>query len=402
MSLTTPTTNDVYLNIIASLESTLNQTIPLLPKSFLRVLAKTLAAVFITLYKYGGFIFLQILVKTATIEDTEINGAIISPLKAWGELVGIGAPDAATNAQLLQNVTVENQVGQLNTGTQLIGATNGVTYLTVGTVLLNAPVVQVTIKAVQDEQGGGGAGVIGNLDPGQIVTFANPIDNVARDTVVDSQIVTGADAEATDVYRQRILDRFQKRPQGGAYADYELWGEEVEGIINVYPYTSDICPGQVNVYSEATVASSGNADGIPTTAQLQAVKDLIEFDENGLATRRPAGALVLSLGIFRSGFDVTVTGISGVSDLAAVQASITEGVTEYFLGREPYIPGLSAPPRRDRITSSGLGGIVEDIVTAAGGIFTSAQFFQTGLLTPLNLYNLGEGEKSKVVNVNFI
>lgn len=402
MSLTTPTTNDVYLNIIASLESTLNQTIPLLPKSFLRVLAKTLAAVFITLYKYGGFIFLQLFVKTATIDDTEINGQIVSPLKAWGELVGIGEPGAATNAELLVDVTVENQVGQLDSGTQLVGSSNGVTYITVGAVLLNAAVVQATIKAVNDEQGGNGAGTIGNLDPGDTsVSFVNPVPNVARDVVVDSQIVTGADGESTAAYRQRILDRFQKRPQGGAYADYELWGEEVEGIINVYPYTSSVCPGQVNVYSEATVASSGNADGIPTMSQLQAVKDSIELDENGLATRRPATALVLSLGISRTGFDVRISGISGVSDLATVQASISSAMNEYFLGREPFIPGLSVPPRKDRITDSAIGGIVEDIVSAAGGIFTDSQFFPTGLLSPLQLYNLGEGEKSKVVNVNF-
>jgi len=60
MSLVTPTTKELSDNIIAQLEATLNQTIPLLPRAFNRVLAKALAAVFILLYKYGGFIFLQI------------------------------------------------------------------------------------------------------------------------------------------------------------------------------------------------------------------------------------------------------------------------------------------------------------------------------------------------------
>ena len=401
MSLSTPTTEGIYQIIIASLEASLNQTIPLLPKSFLRVLAKVLAAVYVTLYKYGGYMHLQQFVSTASLAETEVNGILISPLKFWGVLVGLPEPGAATNAELLLDVTVDNQVGTLATGTQLIGATNGVTYVTIGSVLLNAAIVQVTVKAVQDEQDNGGRGTIGNLDPGQVVSFANPIDNVARDTAVDSQVVTGADGESEASYRQAILDRFQKRPQGGAYSDYELWGEVVPGIVAVYPYTSPTCPGQVDVYSEATVASSGNADGIPTTAQLQAVYDAIQLDENGLASHRPAGALVLSLAITRTGFDVTVTGITGVNDLAVTQASITQAMTEYFLEREPFIPGLSVPPRKDRMTDTAIGGIVEDIITADGGLFSNAQFFLTGSGVPISFYSLSEGEKAKAVTVVF-
>ena len=90
MSLQTPTTAEISANIIAQLETTLNQTIPLLPKSFLRVLSKTLGAVFILLYKYGGFIFLQQFVATASIKETIINGVTVKPLVEWGRLIGIG------------------------------------------------------------------------------------------------------------------------------------------------------------------------------------------------------------------------------------------------------------------------------------------------------------------------
>ncbi len=280
MSLTTPTTKAINDNIIAQLEASLNQTIPLLPKSFMRVLAKALAGVFILLYKYGGFTFLQIFVQTASDKETTVNGVVLKPLTEWGRLIGVGDPVAATNAELLIDITVTNQVGSLNSGSQLVSTDNGVTYITIGAVLLNAPIVQATIRAVSDQSDGGGKGVIGNLDPGNTsVSFANPLPNVARNVLVDSQVTTGANAESTEAYRQRIIDRFQKRPQGGALADYEIWGEEVAGIINIFPYTSD-CPGQVDVFAEATVESSGNPDGIPTPAQLQAVLDSIELDEN--------------------------------------------------------------------------------------------------------------------------
>ena len=399
MSLTTPTTQELSDNIIAQLEASFNQTIPLLPKAFNRVLAKVLGGVFILLFKYGGFIFLQMFVQSATIKDTTIFGIVISPLKFWGRLIGVGDPTAGTNAELLIDITVTNQTGSLPSGSQLVSALNGFTYITLGSVLLDAATVQATIKAVADQAGGNGTGAAGNLDPADIVSFANPLPNVARDTVVVSQTVTGADPESTEAYRQRIIDRFQKRPQGGAYADYEEWAEEAAGIIRAYPYTGQ--PGEVDVYTEATVESSGNADGIPTGAQLNAVLNLINFDENGVPNRRNANAFVNSLPITRTAFDITVTGIAGVGDLAQVQTDITTGMTEYFLSTEPFIPGLSILPRNDQITRTRVSAIVEDIVTAAGGTFTAANFFLEGSTSSISIFILGEGEKAKAANVSF-
>ena len=396
MSLDTPTTKEISDNIIAQLEASLNQTIPLLPKSFLRVLSKALAGVFVLLYKYGGFMFLQVFVRTASSNETTINGQIVTPLTEWGRLIGVGDPAPATNAELIIDITVENQTGSLPSNTQLINTDNGVTYITIGSVLLNAATVQATIRAASDQAGGGGAGAIGNLDVAAIVSFANPLANVSRNAVVASQVVTGADAESIEAYRQRVVDRFQKRPQGGAYADYEQWGEEPAGILNVYPYTSD-CPGQVDVYVEATTAT--DPDGIPTLAQLQEVLDSIEMDQNGLASRRPANALANAFPITRIAFDVRVTGLL-VDNLAQVQATITTAIEEYFLDREPFIEGLSVLPRRDRITRSAIGGVVDDIVSAAGGIFSSVIVSQASL--NVELYSLGIGEKSKVDTVSFV
>ena len=398
MSTVTPTTKEISDNIIAQLEASLSQTVPLLPKSFLRVLAKVLAAVFILLYKYGGFIFLQMFVSTASDKPTVINGKTITPLTEWGRLIGVGDPVPATNAELLIDIPVEIQTGTLSAGTQLVNSDNGVTYLTIAIVSLNAPTVQATVIASADQTDGGGEGAIGNLDAGAILSFANPLANVARNTTVVSQAITGANAEETEIYRQRVKDRFQKRPQGGAYADYELWGEEVAGIVNVYPYTSD-CPGQVDVYVEATEASSGSPDGIPTGAQLQAVLDSIFLDLNGLNTRRPANALVNSFPITRTGFDVQIAGLT-VDNIAAVQADITTAIEEYFLAKEPFITGLTILPRRDRITRSGVAGVVDDIVSANGGIFTSV--FVSLTAVNIEFYGLQIGEKAKAGNVVFV
>lgn len=394
MATQTPTTQELSASIVGAIEAQIRQSVPLLPKAFIRVLAKVLAATYITLYKYIGFIGLQLFVRTASGSATVINGKSITPLIEWGRLIGLGDPLKATAAELEIQVTVENQTGFLPSSSQLLGGTNGVTYLTIGEVLLNAPTVTATVRAAADPNGTGGVGELGNLDPGAVLNFANPLPNVARATTVTAQTVTGADAETIDSYRQRVIDRFQRRPQGGAYADYAIWGEEVAGIASVYPYTGD--PGEVDVFVE----SSTEADGIPTQAQLDAVFNSIELDQSGLASRRPANAFVNVLPITRTSFDVTVSGLQG-NDLATLQADITAAVGGYFLQAEPFIVGLNTPPRKDQLTNVELLGVVNDIVKAADGSFSNATFKLTGQTDNLGAYTLGQGEKAKAATVGF-
>ena len=168
MSLITPTTSQISDNIINGLQASLNQSIPLMPKSFIRVLSKVLAAVYIVLWKYSGFIFLQQFVAYASNEPTEVNGKTVIPLQQWGELIGIGLPIPATQADLTIDITVTNNIGILPSGTLFIGTTNGVTYATLGdldltTVSIGDP-ISGQVRAVAD-QDGDGSGDIGNIEP---------------------------------------------------------------------------------------------------------------------------------------------------------------------------------------------------------------------------------------------
>lgn len=398
MALSTPTTQDLADNITAQIQLSIGQTIPLLPKSFTRVLAKVLAGVLVLLYKYAGFIFLQLFVAYATNEETIINGRIIRPLTEWGRLVGVGDPIAATRAELTITVTVTNQTGSLAAGSQLLYAPTGVVYVTTAAVLLNAATVVTTVRAASDQTGGTGEGSIGNLEVGDQLSFANPLPNVATNAVVASVVTTGADAEDVEVYRARIIRRFQSKPQGGAYADYQVWGEEVAGIAHVYPYTSDT-PGEVDVYVEATEASSGSPDGIPTGAQLTAVAAAIELDENGLASNRPANAGVNVFAITRTGFEVECSGLDA-PDISAAQETIELAVDEHLRTREPFIVGLSVLPRLDRVTRAAVSGVVDDAVSAVGGTVTTVVLKLSG--APIEAYTLGNGEKAKLDGISFI
>ena len=66
MSTYKPKTSELSQMIIDQLQAAFNQRIPLFPKAFNRVLAKVLAGVFVILYKYAGFLGLQMFARFAT------------------------------------------------------------------------------------------------------------------------------------------------------------------------------------------------------------------------------------------------------------------------------------------------------------------------------------------------
>lgn len=369
MSLVPPTVADINDAIISNIETQIGDTIPILPVAFVRVLAKVLAGVIILLYKYGNFTFLNLFVSTASFQATTVNGTIVTPLIEWGRLVGAGDPVPAVAAELTATITVTNQTGDpIPIGTQLVYDPTGVVYLMTAAVLRDAATKVITIEAASDPAGGGGLGTIGNLEDGSLVSFANPIPDVVRDAVIASTVTSGEDAEPEAQYRQRVQDRFQKRPQGGALVDHEIWGEEAAGIINVYPYTGDI-PGTTENYCEADTVSSGSPDGLPTAPQLQAALDSINLDVAGRATRRAANALALVFSITRRDFEVEVIGLDA-PDPATTQTAITDGLETVFAGYEPFIGGVTVVPK-DRITSAEIGGKVFEIAQANNATFST-------------------------------
>jgi baseplate J-like protein len=391
VAVTVPSTQDLNSEIIDDLAGSFAQTIPFLPKSFLRVIAKVLAGKLAISFRYNAFTLLQLFVAHASFEETTVRGKRIRPLVEWGRLLGEGDPLPAQRAELAVVVTVTNQTGFLRAGAQLLYQDTGVIYSTAFDVPLDASEVSVTIRATNDPDGNGGAGTIGNLPADSVLTFANPLANVGNARVV-SVAVAGADAETGDVYRARVMRRAKARPQGGAYADYREWGESVSGIVRVYPYTGEL-PGTVEIYCEATEASSGSADGIPTGPQLTAVLDAINLNNiSGKATRRPANAAPLVLPISRTDFDLTVVGLSPISQ--DLKDAIVAAADEYLRGREPYIVGVTSLPRADRITVGALSGVIEEVASAAGAAFSSIVLEST--LGLGDSWTLDRGEKAKL------
>lgn len=371
--MTAPTTAEINANIIAQLEASLNQSIPLLPKAFNRVISKALAAVIIILYKLAGFNAQQQFVRYASYSPTTVNGLTFTPLIEWGRLIGVGDPIPATYAEFEVDllITLSTGTAQLTEGTLFRAAENGFAYAATATVLIdsNDSTVSVPVRATTQP------GQAGNVVIGSAVVLAQPTTGVDPNGTRGVELVTAQDREAEEDYRRRVDLRFRQRPQGGALIDYRAWGEDA-GDVRCYPYRSDILEGQIVTY----VRSISDPLGGPTLAQLQAVLDYqtSSTGAGGINDRLPVNANIVSTPAESQAYAVQVDGLTGTTNEAEAKAAIIEAVEQYFDGLEPYIVGLDTGPRTDSVTYFSVVGVVQPIVSQYNGSFTDLSLTRAG------------------------
>jgi hypothetical protein len=381
--------------IISQFTASFSKTFPIFPKSFLRVLSKVLSAVFILLYKAAGWMYLQIFVSTASFKPVTVLGKTITPLIEHGRLVGVGDPLPSTQAELTILVNVVDIGSTLYAGTQFQTDLNDVLYITTENYVLDLATKSINVLATE-------GGTKGNLSIGNTLSLVNTLGIIENDANITAIITTAVDSESEDDYRFRVSERFQLQPQGGAYADYRIWAAEVPGVKQTYIYSGDP-PSNVLIYvaGDSVIYS----DRIPNTALLLAVANALEYDPNtGMATRRPIGAVIDPAGngtytnvkaITVVEFDVEVTGLTiDASLLSQTRLDMKSAVDAYMLEREPFIEGLSIPPKKGEITQSNVVGIVNNIVRANSGTFLNALNSINGVST--TNYSLLEGQLAKL------
>lgn len=367
MALKQPTTVEIRDVMIANIESRLGQTIPLLAKAVFRVFCTAVAGVFSTLYKYGSFNFLQMFPQRAEKDS----------LVRWGDLVDIiRSPAEATRIEV-QCTGTDGQ--EILTSSKLINNLNGSTYLVDNDATISGGVATVTMVAVN-------AGSLGNIENNGVLSFVTPLPGIDNKATVTDTLDVGLNAEDLEIYRGRVVDRFRKVPQGGAFVDYQLWATEIASIVNAYPYAGEI-EGTVQVFIESSVET----DGIPTATEISDVEDSIN-----LPNRRPVTAEVFVLPIDRIGFTVTVFGL--IPDTTEARDGIEQFLTDFFLTREPFIQGLS-DENISLIAQTEVIQIVSLAVQIETAGFTSAVFEVTGTGDTQIRYNLGQGEKAKLDSV---
>jgi len=381
--------------IISGLQQEFNNRLRILPKSFVAILAKILAGVFVILYKQIGWLFLQIFPETAYWNEINVLGVRVRPLVKWGVLIGVGEPRRGTQWQGIIKVEVTRLNTFLDSGSQLKSDITGKIYLTTKNITLENSIELVPIVCAE-------SGTAGNLNIGETLNFVNPLGNVSKMAIVEVITKDAVDNETEADYRFRVISRWRMQPQGGALADYRIWGMEVAGVLNIYPYKDVNSPSGVFVYVSGLPALY--KDRIPSPALLIEVgKSCVYNPETGRATRKPLTAIIDPVGdetylnvkpVSIIIFDVYIEGLTGISALD-FSLSVKTPIEEYFLGREPYNRGLSDDNNRtDQITRNNVSSVADQVAISLKAEFDNVVMSKSGSITPS--YNLGMGQLCKL------
>nr|DAD63702.1 MAG TPA: Baseplate J like protein [Caudoviricetes sp.] len=389
------TIEEVQQLLIRSFEHEFNTQLRILPKSFIKVLCKVFAGVFIIVYKLVGWYFLQMFPETADWKEVTILGVRLRPLVKLGVLFGVGEPLAGMQWRGIMTIDVLTQGSVLYSGTQLKSNVTGKLYIVEETKTLLQQKETVSVVCTE-------IGTAGNLEQNDTLNFVNPYGFIKTEAIVSDVARVGLDNELESSYRNRVINRFRLQPQGGALADYRIWASEVPGVLNVYPYNDKEQPGGVLLYVSGI--SDVYADRIPDKGLLKKVGEACTYDpETGKATRKPLTAMLdpkndgsysnvkpVSVAVF----DVVITGVSGIvpADFAQV---VKPALQNYFLDRDLYIRGLSDDNNRTNVISKNhIITVVNQIAVSVKAVFETAEMRKNGKV--VSLYTLDNGELAKL------
>jgi hypothetical protein len=384
--------------LIDSIQTKFNNRLRLLPKSFIRVIATVFAGVYIILYKQIGWLFLQLFPETAHWGEVSILGKRVRPLIMSGRLIGVGDPKTGTQWRGFISVAVTTRYGALVAGTQMKSDITGKLYLTEESATLDSDTVLVPIVCAEN-------GTAGNLDAGDILSFVDPLGTVKKTAAVSAVIAYAANDETEMAYRSRVVSRFRNPPLGGALADYRKWASDAAGVLQAYPYKDSATPSGVLIYISGSPSLFPNR--VPSSDLLRQVGDVCTYDpETGRADRKPITAVIDPAGdgtyanilpVSIISFDVYVSGLTGIpiSDFAE---ALKPALENYFLGREPYIRGLSDDNNKTNIVSkNNVSTVVDQTAISVKAEFSSAAMHKDSIAIPS--YTLGAGELAKLGNL---
>ena len=240
----------------------------LLPRSVLLALARVQAGVAHGLHGHLAWVARQILPDTADGEVLERHASIWGITRkpatfAEGTVIVTGALGAhvPTGARLQRADGLEFEVGaeavlELDgSGTQSVD------------VFARAP------------------GAASDTAAGLELSFTSPVAGVQLVTVVEEPgLEGGADPESDDALRERLLQRLQSPPQGGAEGDWIRWALEVPGVTRAWAIPHHMGLGTVGVPIAADDDPSGPA---PSQDLLDEVLAYLESPERKPVTATP-------------------------------------------------------------------------------------------------------------------
>jgi len=381
--------------IINAIGNNFNIAFRLLPKSFLFTIATVLAGVFVTCYKQIAWMFLQLFPESAYWKTVTAIGIPIRPLVKWGVLIGVGEPRLGTQWRGQIVVIVVNTGTTLISGTQLRSDITGRVYITEDTVPLEYDSALVPVVCAD-------IGPIGNLERNDTLDFVTPLGNVQRTATVRRVTTYGLDGETETEYRERVIRRFRSPPLGGALSDYQTWAFDASGVLGAYPYGDPNSAAGVLVFVAGVPAQFPRR--IPTSDLLRQVGDACTYDPaTGRANRKPItavldpkfdGSYANIRPISIRSYNVHVIGITGIPITDFVNVA-KPAIENYFLGREPYIRGLSDDNNRlDTISRNNVISVIDHISISLRAVFNNVMLERGN--TTIVMESLGMGEMAEL------
>jgi uncharacterized phage protein gp47/JayE len=191
---TIPSATEIQARIVADVESAIGQTVPLLPKAVIRVLAKAIALIDVLLYRSIMWVYAQIFPDTADYAALILLGALvgISPTKPVASVVTASVP----------GVTGES----VPTGTNF-RSNSGLVYQVTTGGTISGGVASCTLTCLS-------AGDAGNIANGEVLTILSPDVNLTGTATITATVTDGDDAETLDHFRARVVARYKRRMTG--------------------------------------------------------------------------------------------------------------------------------------------------------------------------------------------
>ena len=293
-----PTLAEIDANQRADIVSRLPGTDPLLRRSYIGALARSMAGGLHELYGFQQWIADQAFPDTAEAAE----------LLRWAAIWGL-TPVPAAKAE--GAILVEGTAGTLVLANTVWRSGDDVDYQSLAEFVMPAAESgNIDVEAVV-------AAAAGNAEVGVILGVISPIVGLVSTANVSTALAGGADIETDASLRARLLSRIQNPPRGGTSEDYVFWSESAHpDVTRAWGRPQAGGLGTVTVYF---MTDDATGDGIPNAATVTTVDDYIQ-------DRRPVTADVTVDGPTASPLNITINNVepSTQAVMDAIEAELAD------------------------------------------------------------------------------
>ena len=231
----------------------------LLSRSFLKVLASTLAGASHTLHGH-----IQDFAQKQLFPDTADDEFLIR----WSNLFGVNRLEASF---AIITVRFTGSVGAAVPVNTLVQRPDGTEYRVEHGGIIRIPPGELhgffQTRAIASIPG-----VEGNIIPDSPLALTSAITGVNSAAVAVNVFTEGEDEESLESLRARLVERIQNPPSGGTVADYIAFARAVPGVSRVWVLPNHLGPGSVAL----AFVEDTQEDIIPREAKIREVQAAVD------------------------------------------------------------------------------------------------------------------------------